>query len=251
MLWSGFILGLLGSFHCVGMCGPIAFVLPLDHKNSSRRFIQIILYHSGRIFTYSLIGLLFGMLGRGLYLFGLQQKISVITGVLMIVAVILTALSIRTTRFTNPIYKTVSKVKNKLGKALKRKSSDTFLTIGFLNGFLPCGLVYMAVFGAIAAGGLLNSSLYMILFGLGTVPLMTTAVYFGNFLTGKIRQRIRKVIPVFVVIVGVLFILRGLGLGIPYVSPKPMTEKINAEMECHSVIHSEKITEYKTQSISL
>jgi sulfite exporter TauE/SafE len=225
------------------MCGPIAFVLPLDRKSSSRRFFQILLYHSGRIFTYSLIGLLFGLLGKGLYLFGLQQKISVITGVLMIAAVIVAATSIKIFRFANPLYKVVSSLKSKLGSALKKKSPDTFLTIGFLNGFLPCGLVYMAVFGAIAAGNLVQSSLYMILFGLGTIPLMTTAVYFGNFLTGKIRTRIRKIIPVFVVVVGVLFILRGLGLGIPYVSPKPMTEKVNAEMNCHSFIDSEEIIE--------
>jgi sulfite exporter TauE/SafE len=228
------------------MCGPIAFVLPLDRKSSSRRFFQILLYHLGRIFTYSLIGLLFGFLGRGLYLFGLQQKISIITGVLMIVAVVIAAFSIKTFRFSSPLYKAISTVKNKLGVALKKKSPDTFLTIGFLNGFLPCGLVYMAVFGAIAAGDLVNSSLYMILFGLGTIPLMTTAVYFGNFLSGKIRQRIRKVIPVFVVVVGVLFILRGLGLGIPYISPKPIMDKVNAEVECHSDISSEKTIEYNT-----
>ena len=246
MLWSGFILGLLGSFHCVGMCGPIAFVLPLDRTSSSKRVLQVSLYHLGRIITYSLIGLLFGLLGRGLYLFGLQQKISVITGILMILAVVFAATSIKRFRFSAPIYRAISGLKSKLGMALKKKSPDTFLTIGFLNGFLPCGLVYMAVFGAIAAGDLFQGSLYMILFGLGTVPLMTTAVYFGNFLTGKIRQRIRKAIPVFVVIVGVLFILRGLGLGIPYVSPKPMNEKVNAEMECHSVIDSEKTIQYNS-----
>ncbi|MCW5520095.1 sulfite exporter TauE/SafE family protein [Aureitalea sp. L0-47] len=246
MLWSGFILGLLGSFHCVGMCGPIAFVLPLDRKSRSKRMLQVSLYHLGRIITYSLIGLLFGLLGRGLYLFGLQQKISVITGILMILAVVLAATSIRKFRFSAPLYKAISGLKNKLGAALKKKSPDTFLTIGFLNGFLPCGLVYMAVFGAIAAGDLFQSSLYMVLFGLGTIPLMTTAVYFGNFLTGKIRHRIRKVIPVFVVIVGVLFILRGLGLGIPYISPKPMSEKVDAEMECHTSISSEKIIHYNS-----
>ncbi len=228
------------------MCGPIAFVLPLDRKSKSRRFWQILLYHTGRIFTYSLIGLLFGFLGRGLYLFGLQQKISILTGVLMIGAVILAALSVKTSSFTNPLYRSISKLKNKLGAALKKKSPDTFLTIGFLNGFLPCGLVYMAVFGAVAAGDLINGSLYMILFGLGTVPLMTTAVYFGNFLTLRLRQRIRKIIPVFVFVIGVLFILRGMGLGIPYVSPKPVTKEINTEVECHSVAGSADFNKYNS-----
>ena len=235
MLWSAFILGLLGSFHCVGMCGPIAFVLPLDRKRKSRRITQVSLYHTGRLLTYSLIGLVFGLVGSGLYLFGLQQKVSIITGAIMIVAVLLTASSVRL-GVTNPIYRLVGRLKNKLGASLKGKSADTFLTIGFLNGFLPCGLVYMAILGAIASGSLWESTLYMALFGLGTIPLMTTAVYFGNFLKGRLRQRIRRAVPVFVVLVGLLFILRGLGLGIPYVSPKPMTPKADAQMECHTAV---------------
>ena len=119
-----------------------------------------------------------------------------------------------------------------MGKELKKKSPDTFLTIGFLNGFLPCGLVYMALFGAIAMGNALEGSLYMILFGAGTIPLMTTAIYFSGFLKGAARQKVQKLIPVFVVLVGALFILRGLGLGIPYVSPKPIVEVVSSEMEC-------------------
>ena len=122
-----------------------------------------------------------------------------------------------------------------MGSQLKKRTPDTFLTIGFLNGFLPCGLVYIAVFGAIASGSLVDGSLYMLGFGLGTIPLMTTAVYLGNFLKGELRQKIRKAIPVFVVIVGCFFVLRGMGLGIPYVSPTPVTEMVDANYNCHSV----------------
>jgi len=120
-----------------------------------------------------------------------------------------------------------------LSSALKKKTSDTFLTIGFLNGFLPCGLVYMAVFGAIASGNAVEGSLYMMFFGLGTIPLMTTAIYFSNFLKGAMRQKIQKAIPVFVVLIGALFILRGLGLGIPYISPSPISEMVTGAMNCH------------------
>ncbi|MEP5935550.1 MAG: sulfite exporter TauE/SafE family protein, partial [Winogradskyella arenosi] len=102
-----------------------------------------------------------------------------------------------------------------------------------VKGFLPCGLVYMAVFGAVATGNLLQGSLYMLLFGLGTIPLMTTAIYLGKFLNSNIKQRIQKVIPVLVMVIGVLFILRGLGLGIPYISPAPITEMASSAMECH------------------
>ncbi len=124
-------------------------------------------------------------------------------------------------------------MKSALGNELKKKTPDTFLTIGFLNGFLPCGLVYMALFGAIASGNAWEGSLYMALFGVGTIPLMTTAIYFGNFLTGKLRHYIRKAIPMVVVLIGILFILRGMGLGIPYISPKAMSQEINASYECN------------------
>ena len=233
MLFSAFILGLLGSLHCVGMCGPIAFMLPVDRSNSFKKVSQIAIYHFGRLLSYSLIGLVFGLLGKSFYLFGIQQQLSIIIGVLMIIIVILPHKVIGKYNLSKPLYRIISKVKSSLGKALKKKTADTFLTIGFLNGFLPCGLVYMAVFGSIATGSLLEGSLYMILFGLGTIPLMTTAIYLGKFLNSTIKQRIQKAIPVFVVIIGVLFILRGLGLGIPYVSPAPIVETAASAIECH------------------
>lgn len=236
MLITAFILGLLGSFHCVGMCGPIAFILPVDRKNPVKKFGQIFLYHFGRIFSYALLGLIFGLLGKSLNLFGFQQQLSILIGLLMIFVILIPQRTFNKYNFSKPVYRVISKVKSALGKELKKKSPDTFLTIGFLNGFLPCGLVYMAIFGAIASGNAWEGSLYMAFFGLGTVPLMTSAIYLGNFLNAQVRQRIRKAIPVFVVIIGCLFVLRGMGLGIPYISPKPVTETVSADAECHQPI---------------
>ncbi|WP_339840138.1 sulfite exporter TauE/SafE family protein [uncultured Maribacter sp.] len=234
MILSAIILGLMGSMHCVGMCGPIAFMLPVDQSNNYKKFGQIFIYHFGRLMAYGLIGLVFGFLGKGLSIFGAQQKLSIAVGVLMILVVLIPYKTFNKYNFSKPIYKVISKVKNQLGKELKKKSPDTFLTIGFLNGFLPCGLVYMALFGAIAMGNALQGSLYMMLFGLGTVPLMTIAIYFSGLLKGGIRQKVQKAIPVFVVVIGLLFILRGLGLGIPYVSPAPVTQLASSAIECHN-----------------
>lgn len=233
MLLSAILLGLMGSLHCVGMCGPIAFMLPVDRSNNVRKFGQIFIYHFGRLMAYGIIGLVFGLLGKGLYVFGMQQNLSIAIGALMILVVLIPYKNFNRYNFSKPVYKLISKVKNRLGKELKKKSPDTFLTIGFLNGFLPCGLVYMALFGAIAMGNAVQGGLYMILFGLGTIPLMTTAIYFSGLLKGAPRQKVQKLIPVFVVLVGVLFILRGLGLGIPYISPKPVVEVASSNMECH------------------
>lgn len=234
MLLSALVFGILGSFHCIGMCGPIAFMLPLSRDNSTKRFIQIALYHSGRLFSYSLIGLAFGIIGKSLNLFGIQQQISIAIGLIMILLVIFPSEKLGKFSFSRPVYKVVGRIKSSLGAQLKKKTPDTFLTIGFLNGFLPCGLVYMAVLGAIATGSIAYGSLYMFLFGLGTVPLMTGAVYFSKFLTtGKIRRNVRRVIPILVLLIGVLFVLRGMGLDIPYVSPAPVQDLVTAGASCH------------------
>lgn len=233
MLISAFVFGILGSFHCVGMCGPIAFMLPINRSNTYIKILQIALYHLGRLLAYGTIGLAFGFIGKSLYLFGFQQQLSIIIGLLMIVAVLIPYKTFSKYNASQPLFKIISKIKSTLGVALKKKNPETFLTIGFLNGFLPCGLVYMAVFAAIASGNTLNGGLHMVVFGLGTIPLMTTAIYFSHLLKGNIRQRIQKAIPVFVVLIGLLFILRGLGLGIPYLSPAPVQHTVTTNMECH------------------
>ena len=235
MLWTALIFGLLGSFHCVGMCGPIAFLLPLDRESNLKKSLQLASYHVGRLLTYGTLGLLFGFLGRRLDLFGWQQYISIAIGILMIAFVLVPSKALARYNGSVFMYRWVGKVKSALGKQLKKKSNDSFFIIGFLNGFLPCGLVYMALFGSVAAGGSFEGSLYMVFFGLGTIPLMTTASYLGNFLTTSVRQKVLKAIPVVVMIVGIWFIIRGLGLGIPYLSPAEGVAKqtISAQLECH------------------
>ncbi len=235
-MWlTAFIFGLLGSFHCVGMCGPIAFLLPVDRQNPTKRVFQLLSYHFGRLLTYGIIGVLFGLLGSRLQFFGAQQYISVTVGILMILFVLLPSKAMSKLSGSQFLYRWVGKIKSSLGQELKKKTAGSFFTIGFLNGFLPCGLVYMAVFGSVVAGGAWQGGLYMLLFGAGTIPLMTTATYLGNFLKGTLKKRILKVIPMFVVIVGIWFIVRGMGLGIPYLSPPPEVaqQTIGANQDCH------------------
>ncbi|MGX1928671.1 sulfite exporter TauE/SafE family protein [Flagellimonas sp. 2504JD4-2] len=234
MLASAFILGFLGSLHCLGMCGPIAFMLPLDHQNNVKKLTQVAIYHIGRLLAYGVIGILFGLLGRGLSLFGIQQKLSIGVGIVMILLVLLPSKYFMTGKFSKPVYRVLAKVKSRLGAELNKKTPDALLTIGFLNGFLPCGLVYMALLGAIAYGNAMQGGFYMILFGAGTIPLMTAVVFSKGLFKNPLKQSLRKLIPAFVVLVGVLFIIRGLGLGIPYVSPKQVsTNSASANIECH------------------
>lgn len=219
MLLSAIILGLLSSFHCVGMCGPIAFVLPVDRTNKFKQAYQTFLYHFGRLVAYATIGTLFGLLGKGLYLSGFQQRLSILLGILMIAFVLIPAKLFNKYNLSKPLYSLVGKIKSKLGLYLKKKSSKAIFTIGFFNGFLPCGMVYMALIGAVATSEFYLGALYMFLFGLGTIPIMTLAVYSKNIFPVNFRKKITKAIPVLVVIIGLLFILRGLDLGLPYISP--------------------------------
>ena len=233
MLLTAIVFGLLGSFHCIGMCGPIAFMLPVDRTNQTKRVLQISVYHLGRLISYGVLGLLFGLLGKGFNFFGFQQYLSIAIGVIMILVVVLPSKTVNKFSVTKPIYRLLSGVKNRLGKELKKKRTDTLFTIGFLNGFLPCGLVYMAIFASIASGNAISGSIYMMLFGLGTIPLMTAFIYLGNFTTGLVRKRIQQFIPVAIVVIAILFILRGMGLGIPYVSPIHVHEMVDGGKMCH------------------
>jgi len=208
-------------------------MLPVDHNKPAKKLFQVFLYHLGRITSYGLIGLIFGFLGKGLYVFGLQQRLSIIIGVLMILFILIPYRTFGKYNFSKPIYSLLTKIKSRLGKELQKKSPDTFITIGFLNGFLPCGLVYMALFGSLATANPWLGALFMALFGLGTIPLMTTAVYFGSMLKGAAKKSVQRLIPVFVILVGLLFILRGMGLGIPYISPEPVLEVVDSTLECH------------------
>ena len=219
MLYTAFILGLISSFHCVGMCGAISVMLPVDHQNSVKKFFQLMVYHVGKITAYAFIGLLFGLLGKGLFLAGIQQQLSIIIGLVIILIALIPERILSKYSITQPLYQLIGKVKSSLGSQFKKKSLSALFTIGLLNGFLPCGMVYMAVFGAMAMQDQIWGTLYMMLFGLGTIPLLMIVAYAQHMISISLRNRIQKLIPAVAVCIGMLFILRGLGLGIPYVSP--------------------------------
>ncbi|MFM2367761.1 MAG: hypothetical protein RL619_57 [Bacteroidota bacterium] len=233
MLYTAFLFGLISSFHCIGMCGPIAMMLPVDRTNQAKKVIQIIIYHLGRLMAYATIGFIFGLVGKGFFMAGLQQKLSIFIGVAMIIIILTPDKLFAKYNFSKPVFKIISKIKTILGSQFKNKSYKSLFTIGLLNGFLPCGMVYVALFGAIAMQSESLGVLYMILFGLGTVPMMSCVVYINSFLTVPIRNSIQKAIPYVAVVIGVLFILRGLGLGIPYISPSNMSLFVQANPNCH------------------
>ena len=214
------------------MCGPIAMMLPVDHKNPTRKAAQILLYHAGRLTAYGSLGLLFGLLGKGFYMAGLQQQMSIIAGIVMITIVMLPEKVFAKYNFSKPVYRTILKIKMSLGSQFRKRSNKALFITGLLNGFLPCGLVYAALFGAIAMHNVSFSVLYMLLYGVGTIPLMSAVVYASAFIKNPFRNTIAKVVPYAAVLIGMLFILRGLGLGIPYVSPGNLSLFVGGMADC-------------------
>ena len=229
ILISALVLGIMGSFHCAGMCGPIAIALPLHGNSVGGKIIGGSLYNLGRTTTYGIMGALFGLLGQGVAMIGFQQKISVIMGSLMIISVLFPALFRNQYSLDKSWLSFVGKLKSTIGKMFSIRSYSSLFFIGMLNGLLPCGLVYMAIAGAIGTGSVGMGTLYMILFGLGTIPMLLGISLAGNLLSLTVRKRINKLIPVMVVLVGIFFVLRGLSLGIPYLSPPK--EKIQKKFE--------------------
>jgi len=224
LIMAALTMGLLGSFHCVGMCGPLALSLPLSSNSAWAKFSGAFLYNAGRVVTYSVFGAVFGSIGKTVALFGYQQWLSVMLGILILVFMILPKrfALIKSNNFLMAFFE---KIRAALGQLFFKKNYSSLFSIGLLNGLLPCGLVYMAAAGAVATGAVADSILFMAFFGLGTLPVMWSIAFFGNYVSISIRQKIRKAYPYMMMLMACLLILRGIGLGIPYISPAISADK--------------------------
>jgi len=230
-LGPALLLGALSSAHCVGMCGPIALAVPSSRMSWNGRLFDALLLNGGRVLTYALLGALFGTFGRGLHMAGLQQALSIIMGVLMVLAVLVPAL-FRRDLFTTAALGGLGRLRSALARNLRRTSPEGLLLTGLLNGLLPCGMVYFAVAGALVQDGPVHGALFMLAFGAGTWPALFAVRLGGGLLTGAWRSGARKAAPYVFALLGVLFILRGMGLGIPYVSPVLHDVPVGRQ-ECH------------------
>ncbi|MEP3386749.1 MAG: sulfite exporter TauE/SafE family protein [Reichenbachiella sp.] len=217
MHWTALFLGFVGSLHCVVMCGPIALALS-GQSSLSKFLISRVLYNIGRVFTYAFIGLLFGLLGELVSFGGYQQAFSIGMGLFMIMVALAVSSSVRG-KVYQPMQALAQGLKKRLSKWLRTtKLSGTFL-LGILNGFLPCGLVYAAVAGALATASFMEGAKYMIIFGLGTFPAMLLVAISGRALQKLSFISLNKLSTVFIFTLGCLLIIRGLNLDIPYLSP--------------------------------
>jgi len=230
LIIPAFLLGLAGSVHCIGMCGPLAMSVPVAGGRWSRAGAGF-LYNTGRVATYSAIGLLFGLAGRSMTWFGWQQRFSLILGILILLFVLVPGL--HTNRWLSAgAGKLFMKLRNRFSAVLFQGTPLSIVLSGILNGLLPCGLVYLALAGAAATGNGLDGAVFMMFFGWGTLPVMFSVVIFGASLKQNFRSKMRSIYPALMAVMAILLIIRGLNLGIPYLSPKMPVN--TAEMvDCH------------------
>jgi uncharacterized protein len=234
LLIAAFVTGLFGSLHCAGMCGPLALSFNLHSKGNP--LVNGLIYNFSRITAYLFLGVIFGAIGFSFNYAGWQQVASILSGMVILIIVFIQQLGAAQGKL-NIVSRYNTFIKNKIGNALRLSGFKGVVFLGFFNGLLPCGLVYLALAGALVSGDIISGGAYMLVFGLGTFPMMFVFAAFGNYLGFQKKLLIRKYLPVFSVMIAVLLILRGLNLGIPYVSPD--LQNVNevaataGEIECH------------------
>jgi sulfite exporter TauE/SafE len=224
------------------MCGPIALAIPVKSNSPGARIASILIYNLGRILTYALLGGIFGIFGKGLFLMGFQQQVSIVLGLFIVISAILILIN-RKVDFTAKLLKgKLLKLQQQMSKYLRKQGYSNNFILGFLNGLLPCGLVYFALVGAMATGTTSTGIIFMVMFGIGTLPVMILLPWIKDYLTTSLRSKLQKSIPIMLIIFGSLLVIRGANLGIPYLSPKVEKPKVTI------VDGEEKVEEVKVHS---
>ncbi len=231
---GAFVTGLLGSLHCLGMCGPLAMALPGQQKTSKTAyFLGRLAYNSGRIFTYSILGGLVSLIGVAANMFRIQQYVSIGLGAVLVFMAIRTLVRHRRkARQQSVLDRWVYK---RFSYFAQNPVPGRLFVLGALNGLLPCGLVYLGLFQAALTSNLWWGMATMAAFGLGTLPLMMGLSLSGQWLKRMLQGRARFVLPSLMLVLGLMLGLRGMALGIPYLSPRmEVNETGQTEVICHT-----------------
>lgn len=230
----GFLIGLGSSFHCLGMCGPIAMAIPVNRSSNFSIISGVLQYNFGRIISYSLSGLFIGSIGFSIAGLQWMQWMSIAAGLTMILIVWRKIFFYGQSKLAMRLTWQIS---HGIGKLIHSENQWRLTGLGILNGFLPCGMVFLGLTNAFIQSSPLKGASAMLFFGLGTLPMMFAVVFFASKLSGNWRLKFSKVVPYMMTVVGILVILRGLNLGIPYISPEiklssENSEKPKVEMIC-------------------
>ena len=218
MIWLAFSMGLFGSLHCVGMCGPIAWsVSSMGNGQMKSGIFQAIQYNTGRVVTYAMLGLLLGMIGELIILTDFQKVFSIIAGGFLVVLFLLSLDIERLLNRSHWYRLAYSNVSNMLSSLLSKGAVKYPFLLGVVNGLLPCGLVYLALTGSVVSGGSIEGTSFMLLFGLGTFPAMIGIMIIGrkSSRTEVIRKYLPRVFQVTQLALGIFLIYRGIVINVP------------------------------------
>lgn len=230
LLTTAIVTGLIGSLHCVGMCGPLALGIPFYTLPKPKVYMAMLLYNLGRAISYSFLGFFVGLLGNAVALMGWLQALSITSGLIMVLLAVGKLSFFTQFKWTASFHQSII---NHLSKSLQQHTFLSFLKIGLLNGLLPCGLIYMALLTSLVLANAFKSMLFMFIFGIGTIPLMLGLLLLNYRFSLQLKQKLQKIIPVFAICMGCLLILRGLNLNIPFISPQFMFDAPKAAVGCH------------------
>jgi sulfite exporter TauE/SafE len=228
LLLSGMALGLASSLHCVGMCGPLVMAFPMQLMPDGKKGMGMLLYHAGRIGVYVSLGLIAGLVGWRLSIAGWQQALAIGMGLLLLLFVFIKPFA-QQAKWPGWLQKQLHGI---YAKAVQQPRLTTMIWLGMINGLLPCGMVYIAMAGALATGNLPEAGLFMFLFGTGTLPALLLLGIWGVKAGPRFRQIFRQAAPVLMGLTAILLILRGLNLGIPYISPL-LSGRSAGTVSCH------------------
>lgn len=228
---TALLMGLTGSLHCAGMCGPIIWVMPFQQLHGWRKAVGLFLYHFGRISIYALLGwLLFTF--KSAFHPGWQQWISLTLGALFLGFGLLYFIPAARMRVMLPW---TGFVQRQLAQHLSYPYPERLFLLGALHGMLPCGLVYMALATVSSAQSAIEAISLMYAFGAGTVPMLLLVSFFRSTVTPITTLILRKWTPVLILAFGCMFLLRGANLGIPYLSPKAIQKaETGVTISCHA-----------------
>jgi uncharacterized protein len=221
-------MGLTGSLHCAGMCGPIVWVMPFQHLHGAKRWVGVGLYHLGRISIYALGGFVLHSF-KSLFHPQWQQYVSIVMGAILLIGGVVSFIPSAKLRFQLPWS---NAVRNSFGKFISNPGLLTLLAAGLMNGLLPCGLEYMALSLSVSATTATDAILYMYAFGIGTLPVLLAITILKTKLRFTNVAIMKRMVPVLLLVFGIVFMVRGMNLGIPYLSPKVEMQQNEIKASC-------------------
>jgi len=205
MIWTAFLIGLAGSLHCVGMCSPLAVAV----SGLSRTVIRNrMLYNTGRVLVYGLLGATVGAFGALAGLTEYQTLLSATLGLFLVLLGISGVSVIRIPLITTVLQRFTLWLKARFASSVKTITWWSLFLMGGINGLLPCGLTYFALTYCITLPDATDGFLFMVAFGVGTLPVMVGLTAVLQWLTVRLKWRVQRISAVIMIALGALLLAR-------------------------------------------